>query len=730
MKASKGYVRRSFANIFFPLILSLFFVVPPSPALAGTGDVNGDGVSDIRDSTALRNYLVGNPGGIHTSNADINADSRVDMKDIVLLERLLETVPDDPPTEPADESVSTRDIVYGRSETGRDLVCTIIEPRQYSRTILAVFAIHGFEDWYPHDGQELVETARLVIEHFQDPDVLSDCRLMIVAPANPDGLYDGSTNNGFGRCNANGIDLNRDFDAAHVAMTSERNKTPYPFSASESRALGDLVSAYAPDIVLDCHGWEDCTIGDSELAQVFREEMGLTHRVTFSDNAHGYFSYWAHKQGALALLVEFTSPDFDRQGFINAMDRLARGDYDDGTGVYETDGAFDGFDSVKAYTLSTGNVATYLDFDGNQAGTIYGSEDLCTIQKFYKNGYVRVSYPISAGQKEAYCPLDAFIVPEQRIDPCPVSFHANQTVYRRMSLDESIGTVYDTDIAYGVARADGAVQIIYPLDAGGWKMGWVPAGAAFFAPSEAGVMAAQVDGKSGEGVLEAAPVQTAAGKTFAPVISARSEDIIAARIWLIYDTSVLTLEGVENGDCLENITLSTDKTTGLYCILWADSLKYDPQAVNGSLAIPEFRVREGASPQNVTVDVMIPPGNALDSALNEVTLDHLSIPIIIKDQDERALYLPDDIAVIETEAFAGSSFDTAYLVSPCLSTLKSRAFANCRELRSVYIGPGVVHIDDDAFWGCSNITIFGESASAAEAFASRAGIAFIPYDLQ
>lgn len=705
-------------------MLTLFFVAIPSLALMETGDVNSDGAIDARDSMALRNYLVGNPGGIHTSNADMNADNQVDMKDLVLLERLLEDFLD----EPHGESVSTKNVVYGQSESGRDLICTVIEPKQYSRTILAIFAIHGFEDWYPHDGQELVDTAQLVIEHFQNPDALSDCRLMIVAPANPDGLYDGTTNNGFGRCNANGIDLNRDFDAAHVVMTNARNKTPYPFSASESRALRDLVNAYHPDIVLDCHGWEDCTIGDSELASVFKDEMGLNHRNVFSDNCHGYFSYWAHKQGALALLVEFSNPGFDRLGFINAMARLTKGDYDDGTGAYETDGTFDGFDSVKTYTISTGNVPTYLDFSGNQAGTIYGSEDLCTIQKFYKNGYVRVSYPISTGNKDAYCPLSAFIAPEQRVDISPVFFRTRQTVYRRMSLAESIGTVYDTDTAYCVARADSAVQIIYPLDAGGWKMGWVPADTVYFSRNAVSVLSAHAASESGkEGLLEAAHVQTAVGKEFETSITMQAEDIIAARIWLIFDPSILILEGVENGGCLKNVTLNTDKTTGLYCMLWADSLQCDPQAVSGTLAIPVFSVSEGVSPQNVTVEVMIPPGNALDSALNEIVLNNLSIPIIILDQAERVLYLPDDLVTIEAEAFAGCAFDTIYLVSSSLSTLKNRVFADCGELRSVYIGPGVVNIGDDAFSGCGGMTIYGESGSAAEAFALREGIAFIEH---
>ena len=731
VKADQRHMGWSTTKCLFALILFALLTFPAAFALAETGDVNGDGTVDARDSMALRGYLVGNPGGIHTAGADLNGDSRVDLRDLVLLERLLETMPtEDPPVDPEDKSVTVKNIVYGQSESGRDLVCTVMEPKKYSRTILVVFAIHGFEDSYPHDGQELVDTAGLVIGHFQDPAALSDTRLMIVAPANPDGLYDGTTNYGFGRCNANGIDLNRDFDAAHVVMTNDRNRTPYPFSASESRALRDLVAAYNPDVVLDCHGWENCTIGDSELAAVFQEEMGLQHRVSFSDNAHGYFSYWTHNRGALALLVEFTNPDFDRQSFLSAMDRLARGDYDDGTGEYESDPAFEGFSTVNTYTLSTGDVFTYLDFDGNRTGKIFGNEDLCTILKFYRNGYVRVRYPVSAGQKEAYCPLDAFIAPEQRIGISSVYFQANQAVYRRMDLSETIGTVYSTDSAFCVARTDSALQIIYPLDAGGWKMGWVPAGTASFSRSAAGGRSFLDSAESDSAMLDANPVQAVAGRESQTPVSVRAEDLVAARLWLIYDPSILTLEGVENGECLNSITLSEDQATGVYCMLWADSLQFDPRAVNGTLAIPVFSVPEGVSPQNTTVQVMIPAGNALDSVLNEVALDSFSIPVIIKEQDGRALYLPDETVVIEAEAFAGCSFETIYLTSPNLSALRYRAFADCTGLRSVYIGPGVTEIDDDAFAGCVGITVHGESGSAAEVFAVKKGIVFIPFDFE
>lgn len=705
------------------LTLMIIFLASASAEHGIHGDVNGDGFINHNDAHALRNYLVGNAGGIRAANADMNSDDVVDLKDIILLERGLE---DGLGENPDLNDVTVRNIVYGQSEMGRDLVCTILEPRQYKRTILAIFAIHGFEDWYDRDGQELVDTANQLIDHFKSGDDLADSRLMIIAPANPDGLYEGTTKDGFGRCNANGIDLNRDFDAAHTPMTNARNYTPYPFSAAESRALRNLVNKYNPDIVLDCHGWEDCTIGDSELAMVFYEEMGLRHRVVFSDNAHGYFSYWAHQQGALALLVEFTNPNFDRQGFINAMERLTKGDYDNETGAYELDEAFKAFDSVKTYTLSTGNVPTFLHFDGDQAGTIYGSEDLCTIEKFYKNGYVRVHYPISSGQKTAYCPLSAFIAPEQRFDLAPVCFDANQTVYRRSALTESIGTVYNTDKAYCVARTNGAMQIIYPLDAGGWKMGWVPVDSVTFEKAQRRTLLAQVQ----TGQLEAAAVQAEAGREFEMPMSLRAEDIIAARLYLIFDTSIMTLEDVSNGDCFESITLNENKSNSLYCMLWADSLQYDPRSVNGTLAIPHFRIAEGASPREASVQVAVLAGDILDSVLNEVSLESFAIPVIITEGNADALYLPEAAVIIEAEAFAGNDFETVYLTSPNLVTLKERAFADCTNLHSVYIAPGVVDIADNAFSGCSDITILGKAGSAAEAFALKEGIAFQAYDFK
>lgn len=213
---------------------------------------------------------------------------------------------------------------YGESENGRDLTYYSIAPTNYTSTILLNFAIHGYEDAYSRDAKLLVEVAEYLKEYYQEKseEELYETRLLIIPCANPDGLYEGTSNNGFGRCNAKGIDLNRDFDALHKVFNSARNYTQYPFSAKESQALRDLVYDEKPNVVLDLHGWENCTIGDASVASAFKTHLGLRHKTAFNSNCNGYFSYWAHLQGAESLLVEFTNTNIPKEKVAKAIDEL------------------------------------------------------------------------------------------------------------------------------------------------------------------------------------------------------------------------------------------------------------------------------------------------------------------------------------------------------------------------------------------------------------------------
>ena len=154
----------------------------------------------------------------------------------------------------------------------------------------------------------LVDLAHRLIGHYSRQTSLHGCRLVIVPCANPDGLLDGYTNYGFGRCNAKGIDLNRDFDAGHYPFQNARNHTPAPFSAAESRALRDLYWAYTPDVVMDFHGWYNEVYGASATARALSERLGLPYYNILSSRS-GFFARWAQDQGSVGLLVELPAPD-------------------------------------------------------------------------------------------------------------------------------------------------------------------------------------------------------------------------------------------------------------------------------------------------------------------------------------------------------------------------------------------------------------------------------------
>lgn len=192
---------------------------------------------------------------------------------------------------------------YGKSEMGRSLICHRVGSPDAARSILMVFGVHGFEDDYDHDGEVLRLIAETMIAHYAaQPEQLMDFCLYIIPTANPDGLIDGVSKDGFGRCNANGIDINRDFPFDWKKNDSSRNRTgDAPLATAEARAICDLVRQLQPTYGVDVHGWKNAAYGNGRMAQVFAKPFGFKVKRLSTE---GMLGAWLHSQTDEGILME------------------------------------------------------------------------------------------------------------------------------------------------------------------------------------------------------------------------------------------------------------------------------------------------------------------------------------------------------------------------------------------------------------------------------------------
>ena len=455
------------------------------------GDINGDGVVNLRDVTTLTRHFSENwkDTVIRRENSDVNSDNDVTLEDIAALKRWLlgdgtaaGRLPQDLAqyellsASTGENGVSVLSFRYGTSVQGRDLACWCLSKGSWDRTVLVNLEIHGFEDAYAKDGQVLVDLGNQLVEHYSKQYDLHNCRLLVIPQCNPDGLIEGTTNNGFGRCNAEGIDLNRDFDASHIVYSDARNYTQSPFSAVESRAMRELVLSCRPSVVLDLHGWENCTIGSSAVAETFSLHTGLNHKKELTDSAHGYFSYWAQLQGAEALLVEFKDSSNVKQTQVcAALDDILAGNYGAHASQYPLDAAYAGFRDITAYAATSDRiyVQRQVGEEGTEYGWIDGANDKCTIRQIYDNGWCKVIYPAGNLFKTGFCKVESFIDTANQVAHYQSSVSADTPVYATSDQNKQIGSVWSTDTFTVIAEKGGMLQILYPLDAGGYKLGWI-----------------------------------------------------------------------------------------------------------------------------------------------------------------------------------------------------------------------------------------------------------------
>jgi len=226
------------------------------------------------------------------------------------------------------EVLTSKQSVIGTSVEGRK-----IESYTFGKgetNILLVGGIHGGYEW------NSVLLAYQFIDYYttNPTSVPGNITLTIVPSANPDGLFDvtqkegrfsiadtqnENTTTGFGRFNANGVDLNRNFDCKWQPESTWRgNLVPAgteAFSEPESQAVRSVVSSTNPKAVLFFHSQagsiyaSECENG---ILPVTREVMDTYSKASGYKSVDVFDSYpvtgdvegWLASIGIPAITIE------------------------------------------------------------------------------------------------------------------------------------------------------------------------------------------------------------------------------------------------------------------------------------------------------------------------------------------------------------------------------------------------------------------------------------------
>ena len=201
------------------------------------------------------------------------------------------------PSLPVVEELGPKHEVIGRSVEGRS-----IDAYTYGSgdtELLFVGGVHGGYEW------NSVLLAYTFMDYFDsNPDVIpAGFAVTVIPSANPDGLYKivgkegrfertdvpDSADQSLGRFNANGVDLNRNFDCKWQPESTWRSQTvsagTAPFSEPESKAIRDYVLKAQPDAAIFWHSQASAVYASECENGVIPETVAIMNTYA---NAAGY----------------------------------------------------------------------------------------------------------------------------------------------------------------------------------------------------------------------------------------------------------------------------------------------------------------------------------------------------------------------------------------------------------------------------------------------------------
>jgi len=218
--------------------------------------------------------------------------------------------PTPPPVKP---TVAPGPLVIGRSVKGRDIVAY---PFGNGPVKLAlVGALHGGYEW------NTAELANRAIQYFRaNPrDVPGHVTLFVIPAANPDGLAAGRDLGA--RPNANGVDLNRNWDCGWKTSAVWRDQPINPgksaFSEPESRVLRDFLLSQRVRAVIFYHSqaaevYAGGRCGDNRASVELARRVAAVTGYSYDPGGVGYEVSgdaidYLNGQGIAAIEVELTN---------------------------------------------------------------------------------------------------------------------------------------------------------------------------------------------------------------------------------------------------------------------------------------------------------------------------------------------------------------------------------------------------------------------------------------
>ena len=133
---------------------------------------------------------------------------------------------------------------------------------------------------------------------------------------------------------------------------------------------------------------------------------------------------------------------------------------------------------LYAYNASSTDKTMVYEQLSSLGGEVYGKifvDDKCTLNTVnVSGGWINVTYPAGNSTKTGFVYLDQFIPSDARLLTFYTASVSQQTTtYRKRDMSDSYGYVSVEDPITVVGKSGSKLQVLYPLDSGGYKLAWI-----------------------------------------------------------------------------------------------------------------------------------------------------------------------------------------------------------------------------------------------------------------